>query len=181
MLRFCDYRFCDKLINIPSETQRRNCILRRLIDKFSSCAKNSLSSNALLSPLVTPLPGLHTSETRYRPVGKRFLLQKLKWISPQIVWAELSPWLYRDIHVAGYDIFRYSGCPRPDGCDTTEIPRYVYLGCRGPLYIKIRDKTRPVGATRRSPLHPCVSTNKPRPEPQSIGSIMAGFKSAITK
>ena len=152
MLRFCDYRFCDKLINIPSETQRRNCILRRLIDKFSSCAKNSLSSNALLSPLVTPLPRLHTSETRYRPVGKRFLPQKIKWISPQIVWAELSPWLYRDIHVAGHGIFR-----------------------------KTRDKTRPVGATRRSPLHPCVSTNKPRPAPQSIGSIMAGFKSAITK
>ncbi len=34
--------------------------------------------------------------------------------------------------------------------------------------------------TRRD-ARPCVSTNKPGPEPQSIGSTMAGFQSAITK
>ncbi len=45
---------------------------------------------------------------------------------------------------------------------------------RSPVHYT-RDKTHPVGATRRSPLHPRVPANKPGPEPQSIGSTWPEF------
>ncbi len=54
-------------------------------------------------------------------------------------------------------------------------------GCTATFMSRGRDKIRPVGATRRSPLHPRVPTNIPRPEPQPIVSTTTGIQSAITK
>ena len=67
-----------------------------------------------------------------------------------------------------------------DTSNARVVARHLCRVARSPIHYT-RDKIRPVGATRRSPLHPRVPTNIPRPEPQSIVSTTTGIQSAITK